>query len=89
VWAIILAHFCHNWGTFILLTWMPTYYTQVLGLDLAASATLSCLPWATMALASNVGGWAADNAIAKGASITTVRKVRMYAWGGEQRVDRL
>jgi hypothetical protein len=19
-----IAHFCHNWGTFILLTWMPT-----------------------------------------------------------------
>ncbi len=29
VWAIILCHFCHNWGTFILLTWMPTYYNQV------------------------------------------------------------
>lgn len=29
VWAIIICHFCHNWGTFILLTWMPTYYNQV------------------------------------------------------------
>jgi ACS family sodium-dependent inorganic phosphate cotransporter len=29
VWAIIVCHFCHNWGTFILLTWMPTYYNQV------------------------------------------------------------
>ena len=29
VWALILSHFCHNWGTFILLTWMPTYYNQV------------------------------------------------------------
>ncbi|GLT63573.1 hypothetical protein SLA2020_361300 [Shorea laevis] len=24
VWALILSHFCHNWGIFILLTWMPT-----------------------------------------------------------------
>ena len=31
VWALIVSHFCHNWGTFILLTWMPTYYNQVLG----------------------------------------------------------
>ena len=30
VWAIIICHFCHNWGTFILLTWMPTYYNQVM-----------------------------------------------------------
>nr|XP_009804712.1 PREDICTED: sodium-dependent phosphate transport protein 1, chloroplastic-like [Nicotiana sylvestris] len=29
VWALIVSHFCHNWGTFILLTWMPTYYHQV------------------------------------------------------------
>lgn len=29
VWAIILTHFCHNWGLFILLTWMPAYYNQV------------------------------------------------------------
>ena len=28
VWALIVSHFCHNWGTFILLTWMPTYYNQ-------------------------------------------------------------
>lgn len=31
VWALIISHFCHNWGTFILLTWMPTYYNQVSG----------------------------------------------------------
>lgn len=29
VWAIIVCHFCHNFGTFILLTWMPSYYNQV------------------------------------------------------------
>jgi hypothetical protein len=37
VWAIIVCHFCHNWGTFILLTWMPTYYNQV-GTDARARA---------------------------------------------------
>jgi len=34
VWALIISHFCHNWGTFILLTWMPTYYNQVINLCL-------------------------------------------------------
>lgn len=33
VWALIISHFCHNWGTFILLTYMPTYYTQVRGAE--------------------------------------------------------
>ena len=75
VWALILSHFCHNWGTFILLTWMPTYYNQVLGLDLKSSGFFSVLPWVTMAISANIGGWIADTLVAKGWSVTTVRKV--------------
>jgi ACS family sodium-dependent inorganic phosphate cotransporter len=74
VWAIIACHFCHNWGTFILLTWMPTYYNQVLGCDVMRSGVFSVLPWLTMAVAANVGGWLADSMVAKGVSVTTVRK---------------
>jgi hypothetical protein len=47
----------------------------VLGLDLTKSAILSVLPWVTMAVTANVGGWLADSAISRGASVTTVRKV--------------
>ncbi|KAK9843080.1 hypothetical protein WJX74_006724 [Apatococcus lobatus] len=75
VWALILSHFCHNWGTFILLTWMPSYYHQVLGMDLMRSGFLSVLPWLTMAISANVAGWAADTMVAKGMSITKVRKI--------------
>eukprot|EP00798_Chlamydomonas_sp_ICE-L_P031266 gene31266-6410_t len=75
VWAIIVCHFCHNWGTFILLTWMPTYYSQVLGMDLMTSGIYSVLPWITMALTANVGGWIADTMVSKGHSITFVRKM--------------
>lgn len=75
VWALILSHFCHNWGTFILLTWMPTYYNQVLGLDLMKSGFYSVLPWITMAIAANVGGWVADAMVARGVTVTRVRKI--------------
>ncbi|KAK9845365.1 hypothetical protein WJX81_004554 [Elliptochloris bilobata] len=75
VWALIVCHFCHNWGTFILLTWMPTYYNQVLGFDLLKSGIFSVLPWVTMALAANLGGWIADTMVSRGVSVTTVRKV--------------
>jgi hypothetical protein len=157
VWALIISHFCHNWGTFILLTWMPTYYNQaragairenkangkpafflllllslflsatcpttcplpfwiewttarkprrqhsaaawlaalptptrpaclpppppphpllqVLGLDLKSSGFFSVLPWVTMAIAANVGGWIADSMVERGVSVTIVRKV--------------
>ncbi|XP_020581078.1 sodium-dependent phosphate transport protein 1, chloroplastic-like [Phalaenopsis equestris] len=75
VWALIISHFCHNWGTFILLTWMPTYYNQVLKFNLTESGLFCVLPWLTMAAFANIGGWIADTLVAKGFSITTVRKI--------------
>ncbi|XP_066308770.1 probable anion transporter 1, chloroplastic [Miscanthus floridulus] len=75
VWALIVSHFCHNWGTFILLTWMPTYYNQVLKFDLMESGLFCVLPWFTMAVSANVGGWIADTLVSRGVSVTTVRKI--------------
>ncbi|KAI3449201.1 hypothetical protein Pfo_005866 [Paulownia fortunei] len=75
VWALIISHFCHNWGTFILLTWMPTYYNQVLKFNLTESGLLCVLPWFTMAVFANIGGWIADTLVSKGLSITSVRKI--------------
>ncbi|KAI5065183.1 hypothetical protein GOP47_0019878 [Adiantum capillus-veneris] len=75
VWALIVSHFCHNWGTFILLTWMPTYYCQVLKFNLTESGLFSVLPWFTMAIAANLGGWIADTLVSKGVSVTFVRKL--------------
>ncbi|XP_023528674.1 ascorbate transporter, chloroplastic [Cucurbita pepo subsp. pepo] len=75
VWALIISHFCHNWGTFILLTWMPTYYNQVLKFNLTESGLFCVLPWLTMAVFANIGGWMADTLVSRGFSITTVRKI--------------
>lgn len=75
VWALIISHFCHNWGTFILLTWMPTYYSQVLKFNLTESGLFCVLPWLTMAIFANLGGWIADTLVSKGFSISSVRKI--------------
>ncbi|KAK4371903.1 hypothetical protein RND71_007287 [Anisodus tanguticus] len=75
VWALIISHFCHNWGTFILLTWMPTYYSQVLKFNLTESGLLCVLPWLSMAIFANLGGWIADTLVSKGFSLTSVRKI--------------
>ncbi|KAK9202320.1 hypothetical protein WN944_017530 [Citrus x changshan-huyou] len=111
VWALIISHFCHNWGTFILLTWMPTYYNQtpnssmddvfvgklgtkllfpislflalkflklkgswlkVLKFNLTESGLFCVLPWLTMAVFANIGGWIADTLVSKGLSITAI-----------------
>ncbi|KAH0970645.1 hypothetical protein GBA52_022801 [Prunus armeniaca] len=73
VWALIICHFCHNWGTFILLTWMPTYYNQVLKFNLTESGLFCVLPWLTMAVFTNIGGWIADTLVSRGLSVTTDR----------------
>jgi ACS family sodium-dependent inorganic phosphate cotransporter len=31
VWAIIVAHFCFNWGYYTLLAWLPSYFDMALG----------------------------------------------------------
>lgn len=31
MWAIIVAHFCYNWGYYTLLAWLPSYFEMALG----------------------------------------------------------
>ena len=75
VWAIIINHFCSNWGFYVILTWLPTYFKQALGADLSKIGIYSILPWLVMFLMGNVAGWIADNLLKAGFSLTFVRKL--------------
>lgn len=44
-------------------------------MDLLSSGIYSVLPWITMAVSANVGGWIADTLVGKGYSVTLVRKL--------------
>ncbi|CAI5489344.1 unnamed protein product [Closterium sp. Naga37s-1] len=48
-WAIIIANTVNNWGYFILLSWMPLYFNQVLHTDIRQAAWFSAGPWVVMA----------------------------------------
>lgn len=48
---------------------------QVLKFNLTESGLFCVLPWLTMALSANAGGWIADTLVSKGLSVTMVRKV--------------
>jgi len=50
-------------------------FSQVLKFNLTESGLLCVLPWLTMAIFANIGGWIADTLVSKGLSITSVRKV--------------
>lgn len=44
-------------------------------MDLLSSGIYSVLPWITMAVCANVGGWIADSLVTRGFSVTLVRKL--------------
>jgi len=75
VWAIIINHFCANWGFYVILTWLPTYFMQALGAQLSQVGLYTILPWLTMFFMGNVAGWIADRLLKAGFSITLVRKL--------------
>jgi len=74
VWAIIVAHFCNNWGLYVLLAWMPSYFSSQIGINLRSVWIYISLPWVAMFLAGNLAGWLGDWLVRRGFSVTIVRK---------------
>ncbi|MGH8679056.1 MAG: ACS family MFS transporter [Burkholderiales bacterium] len=75
VWAIIIAHFCSNFGYYILLLWLPTYLNYTFKVPLSEVGAYSLPPWIAAIISINAGGWIADALLLRGMSITAVRKL--------------
>jgi ACS family sodium-dependent inorganic phosphate cotransporter len=83
VWAIIVCHFCANWGGYVLLAWMPTYINKGLGVDFESVGIFTMIPSLFAFLALNAGGWTADRMIGAGMDVTRVRKImQTVGFGG-------
>jgi len=83
VWAIIVAHFCNNWGGYVLLAWMPTYIKDGLGVDFASVGLFAVIPSLSSFLFLNVGGWVTDRLIKGGWDVTRTRKtMQTIGFGG-------
>lgn len=75
VWAIIVAHFCYNWGYYTLLAWLPSYFDMALGLNVEKSSLLTLIPYIAMTIMTPFVGPVADGLVSRGWSVTTVRKM--------------
>jgi MFS family permease len=83
VWAIIVSHFCSNWGGYVLLSWLPTYFTQGLGVDFAAVGVATMIPAIAAFFFLNIAGWITDKLISAGRNLTRVRKtMQTIGFGG-------
>ncbi|KAI4335645.1 hypothetical protein L6164_014277 [Bauhinia variegata] len=75
VWAMIYAHFCGSWGHYTCLSWLPTYFSEELNLNLTEAAWVSILPPLASVFVTNIAAQLADNLISRGVETTTVRKI--------------
>jgi ACS family sodium-dependent inorganic phosphate cotransporter len=74
VWAIIIAHFSNNWGLYVLLSWLPSYFSSQLGIGLRSVWIYVAPPWIAAFIMGNVVGVLADRLIEKGWTVTRVRR---------------
>jgi MFS transporter, ACS family, solute carrier family 17 (sodium-dependent inorganic phosphate cotransporter), other len=83
VWAIIVAHFCNNWSLYVLLSWLPTFVNQGLGVDFGAVGLVAMIPHIALFLFLNVAGSVADRLIASGMAVGRVRRLmQTIGFGG-------
>jgi ACS family sodium-dependent inorganic phosphate cotransporter len=83
VWAIIVAHFCNNWGLYVLLSWLPTYVNKGLGVDFEEVGRYTMIPHLTAFIFLNIAGVVADKLLQSGMDVTRVRKLmQTIGFGG-------
>lgn len=73
-WGAFAAHFCGNYYWFFLLTWLPTYLVNERKFSMAGMAKVSSLAFVFIAIATLTAGWVSDHLVARGYSVTVVRK---------------
>ena len=78
VWGLCLGFASYNYTFYFLLTWLPSYLSSALHVDLLHSALYTSVPW-TFATITDlvVGGWLVDALIQRGWNSARVRQVAL------------
>jgi MFS family permease len=76
VWGLALGFASYNYTFYLLLTWMPSYLSSALRVDLLHSALYTSVPWLFATFTDLlVGGWLVDALIQRGWNPIRVRQV--------------
>jgi len=73
-WGAFFGHFCGNYFWFFLLTWLPVYLVNERGFSMAHMVSISSTAYFLVAGGTLAAGWISDACIARGWSISNVRK---------------
>ncbi len=83
VWGLALGWGGYNYTFFLLLTWLPTYLSISLRVDLLHSVFYTSIPWLVATAADLlIGGWLVDALIAHGHDEHRVRRVVLLTGTG-------
>jgi MFS transporter, ACS family, D-galactonate transporter len=75
VLGLAVGFAAYNYCFYLLLTWLPSYFTGALHLDLRASVLYTSIPWLfATAMDLTVGGWLVDELVRRGFNDSLVRQ---------------
>jgi len=75
VWGLVLGFASYNYTFYLLLTWLPSYLSSALHIDLLHSVLYTSVPWLFATLTDIVmGGWLVDKLIQRGRDASFVRQ---------------
>ncbi|CAK9117459.1 unnamed protein product [Durusdinium trenchii] len=75
VWSVVACHALSNIAFYSLLTWMPTFFSRGVGLNIELAGFCAFLPYLFGAIASVGVGKLADKLLEDGWELSTLRKV--------------
>jgi MFS family permease len=70
----LCGHFLANYFWFFLLIWLPSYLVKERAFSITRMATVGSLAYCSVAGATICAGWLSDRLVARGVSVTKVRK---------------
>jgi MFS transporter, ACS family, solute carrier family 17 (sodium-dependent inorganic phosphate cotransporter), other len=73
--ALAFSFFCACWVFYVLLLWMPSYFSREHGMNIGVAGIYSLSPWLTLIVSQNVSGWCSDTLVRRGLGATVIRKV--------------
>jgi MFS transporter, ACS family, solute carrier family 17 (sodium-dependent inorganic phosphate cotransporter), other len=75
VWAYMVTHFATTWSLYMLLSWLPSYFREALGLSIQNAGLYAAAPWLVNLIVSNSVAYVTDKLVARGAGVLLVRRV--------------
>jgi nitrate/nitrite transporter NarK len=76
VLGLTIGFAAYNYSFYLLLTWLPGYFSSTMHLDLKHSVSYTSVPWLLAAVADlAIGGWLVDSLIRRGSDAARIRRI--------------